>query len=244
MAVNTYFSYGGHTHPEGEVVLTAYEVIPRYSDRGRRREATYRMHIMGELIYQGAELNQKIAELIDAYSIDDQDAVLYMPDGTPTRHALYVNDPGNISGVHVAYRSWPKGDAAELCTTRTFYIRLEAIQLEPTSEIVWWQEQVRTIGTTGPQWAMIPQASGPPVPQVIYQQTPQTIIQTGMAVGLEGYPLGRMPGPLLPQWEHLDERVVETMSPQFRGRRYTDYGIRWAYKMTSPVPNNLFPNVG
>jgi len=244
MGVSTHFAYGSHVHPEGEVILTAYEVIPRYSDRGRRVEATYRMHIMGELIYQGAELNSKIAELIDAYSIDDQDAVLYMPDGTPTRHALYVNDPNNISGVHVAYRSWPKGDAAELCTTRTFYIRLEAVMLEPTSEIVWWQETVRHIGTTGPKWTMIPMASGPPVPQIIYQQTPQTIIQSGIAIGLEGYPLAKWPGALLPQWEHLDERMVELMSPQYRGRKYTHYPIRWSYRMSTPVQQNLFPNVG
>lgn len=244
MAVNTYFQYGSHVHPEGEVILTAYEVVPRYSDRGRRREAIYRMHIVGELIATGNDLLPKIQQLIDAYSVDDVDAVLYMPDGTPTRHALYVNDPGNISGVHVTHRSWPKGDAAELCTTRSFYIRLEAVQVEPTSQLVWFQESIRTIGTTGPEWTLIPQASGPPIQQIIYQQTPQTIIQSGMCVGLQGYPLGFVPGPVLPALEHLNERVIEKISPHFRGRQFTDYGIRWAYKMSTPVAQDLYPTAG
>lgn len=240
----TYFRYGNYTHDNDEVVLTAMEVIPKYSDRGRRREATYRLHLVGELIGTGSTLQDKIAELITAYEPDDQDAALYLDDGTLTRHRLEANNSANLSGVHVAARSWPKGDAAEICTTRSFYIRLEATYFEPTSQIVWYQETVRSIGTTGPAWVAIPQVTGPVIFQQIAQVTPQIIIQAGTVTGLEGYPLGNVPPPLLPTYEHQEKRTYELLSPQFRGRRYSDFSIRWAYHMSSPTAQTLIPNVG
>lgn len=242
MAVSSVFTYAGHTHPEGEVVLTKYEVLPLYTQRGHRKEAIYRMTIQGELIETGQALLDKIAVLIDAYSVDGGDAILYAPNGVATRHQLIQNVTANLSGVHVVHRSWPKADAAELATVRTFYVVLEATYAEQTSEILWFQESIRHIGTTGPRWVAIPQYSGPPIIQLIHQVTPQKILQSGMIVGFQGYPLGNVPGPILPALEHTDERVVEMMSPQYRGRKFTDYGIRWHYSMTSITPQSLIPN--
>lgn len=238
----TYFMYGNYQHDNDEVVLTSMEIVPRFSERGMRMETTYRLNLYGELIATGTELLQKIEELATVYSVDNLSAGLYMDDGTPTIHRLPQDDPNNISGVRVVHRAWPVGDAAELATVRTFSIRLEATYRDISSEILYFQEVIRHYGNGGPEWRMQHFAAGPPVPVVIAQQTSQKIEQSGMCVGYDGYPLVRVPRPILPQWEHREQRVFDTLSPHFNGAGFSEYGVRWVYVMEQPTPGTYFPN--
>lgn len=237
----TYFQYGSYTHPRDEVVLSSMEIIPTFSARGRRTERLYRLHLVGNIVETGSALLTRIQEIANVYAFDFQDAGLYMDDGTLTPHKIPQNHPDNISGVRVAYRSWPVGDAAELATTRTFSIRLEATFREPTSEIVFFQESVRAIGDCGPRWVAIPQAVGPPVYRTIAQATTQMVIQSGIVVGYDAWPLPRVPSPYYPSFEHTDERIMELTGPRYRGNGFTDYTVRWSYRFELPQAYSTLP---
>src|SRR5687768_1493993 len=99
----TYAKFGGFQHPNDELVLTKFEAIPFFNDRNQRLEVRYRCHAYGELLYEGAQLQTKINELINAYSIPNQHFGLYLDDGTLTRHKLDPNDPAAVSGVMVTH---------------------------------------------------------------------------------------------------------------------------------------------
>ena len=237
-----YWKYGNYTHPANEVNLVSVQQYPVYTDRLYRRTSRYRMTIAGELQYATqAELTTKITELMAAYDYDGYEAGLYQDDGTVTRHHLPLN--GNlISGPRIMYRDFPKGDAAEYATKRTFRVVLEAEYLEVESQLVSFQETLSFRGTGGPLWRMKMYAKGVPKPELLAQKTPQQIIQHGTVVGLQGYPLGFLPAPLFPQWEHANQRSFNIQSPRRYGNMFLDFPMTYAYVFTLPVAQDAFPN--
>lgn len=246
--------YGSFTHDPGEVNLVTFEIVPNRSSRNLRMTRTVRMHLVGEVIAPtdtaDADIPGYITTRIDAiktaYADDYQDAV-YEIDTTgsgswsATPHALY-NNSDCVSGVMVKYRSWPKGDPAEYATVRTFSITLEAEYRDVYSEILEFRESLRYIGTSGPTWEWVVPINGFPQQRWKTAYSLQQIIQKGHALGLDGYPLAVVPGPLLPNYEHTEQRVFDLHDPQNRGRAYLGYGVTWQYVMTSPVGQTLFPH--
>jgi len=236
-----YFMYGSHRHPDNEVNLAKFQQFPVFSERRLRRTTRYRMELNGELQYATqAELTTKIGELIDAYSVDGLEACLYQDDGTPTRHRL-ANRSDSVTGTRVMYRDWPKGDAAEYATKRTFRIILEAEYLEPDSEITQANEVLAFRGAGGPIWDMAIPFSGNPIPVRRSFKSPQRIVQTGLIVGLTGYPLQYVPGPIFPAWEHVDRREVSPGSAKQYGRMLLDWPISYSYHFSLPSPINAIP---
>lgn len=238
-----YFQYGSHRHPDNEVNLASFQQFPVFSGRGERRTTRYRMTLNGELQYATqAELTTKIGEIVDAYSTDGYEACLYQDDGTPTRHRL-ADLPNSVTGTRVMYRDWPKGDAAEYATKRSFRIILEAEYLEPDSQITSAHETLAMRGAGGPIWEMVTPVRG--VPRRIYRSrySPQKVIQSGNIVGLSGYPLLYIPGPIFPQWEHQDLRDSVMGTPKWHGRMYLDWPISYSYHFTLPVPQTAAPTV-
>lgn len=241
-----YWKFGGYQHPDNEVNLTSMEITTRFSPRGRPMTKLYRLHLHGELVYNGqSTLTTRINELINAYTGNtDVDCGLYQDDGTITPHKLQSSstNPNNISGVKVVYRSWPKGDPEEYATCRTFYIILEAEYKDLESQLIAFRESVSVTGTTGPRRRMVEMNLGPARWQQVSAMTRQEILQQGFAIGYDGYPLGFMPGPILPSLELVDQRYVENENPEFAGRQFVRYRTNWRYVMNSPIPQAPIPN--
>jgi len=240
-----YFQYGAHIHPPSEVNLSNFEVLYRLSERGKRMTKTVRLHLSGELCYTGqAALTTKINELINAYAFDGYDAVLYQDDGTPTPHAIYQNNADNLTGVKITHRSWPKGDPAEYATARTFYIVLEATFRDLDSEILSFRESIRFMSDGGPGGVWYNMPTGAPRYQQVCQFTTQKIIQCGECVGFDGYPLPRLPGPVLPVYEQRFRRQIDMIGPTLAGRQYTHYGVKWCYYHEAPSDQSgsVIPN--
>lgn len=250
------FKYGGYTHPNNEVNLVRFDILPQRSDRGLRRSRIVQMRLAGEISYCAADqidwtdhvlyFNHRIDELINVYADDFKDAIyeVQSPNGTwrRTSHVLMNNDVNNISGVQVVARSWPSGDGDEFATCRKFAITLQAEYLDVYSEIVSFSETLQHIGNGGPQWIWVLNSSVNPVQQVLSRKTIQKVYQQGYAVGLSGYPFGAVPGPLLPQYEHEDVRIVDVGSPRFAGQKYTEWPVHWRYFMETPNPISGIPN--
>jgi len=244
-----YLKYGGYQHPDNEARLMAFIVKPGYSPRGKRQTTVYEMHVQIEiclpLSMAGAttaeaqsHINNRIVELISVYENNYQDVSFHHDDGTKTRHSL--DNANSLTGVRITHRTWPKGDGDEYATTRTGYVVFQAEYLTVDSQIVMYQEVVRNIGTGGPRWRVQELEVGNPIVVPLNQRTAQRVIQTGMAVGLQGYVLDYMI-PLWPQFEHLDLREVSPGTPRANGQGYTHFPISWTFHMTLPAAANNFP---
>lgn len=244
-----YLKYGGYQHPDNEARLMAFIVKPGYSQRGKRLTTVYEMHVQIEiclpLSMAGAttaeaqsHINDRIVELISVYENNYQDVSFHHDDGTKTRHSL--DNANSLTGVRITHRTWPKGDGDEYATTRTGYVVFQAEYLTPDSQLVLFREVVRNIGTGGPRWRVQELETGNPIVVPLNQRTAQRVIQSGMAVGLQGYVLDYMI-PLWPQFEHLDLREVSPATPRANGQGYTHFPISWTFHMTLPAAANNFP---
>jgi hypothetical protein len=237
-----YCVYGGHRHPDNEVNLVNFEVIPQYSERGTKYASLHRVHLQGELIYTGQEnLSNAISGLINGYADNNQTFCMYRDDGTQTPHRLIQDHDDNLSGVKVVHRSWPKGDPAEYATTRTFSIVLQALYRDVESEILECRETLQFIGDGGPKWEWVKSPLGSHYQQTIFTGDTQKIIQSGRKVGLSGWPTKFEP--ILPTWEHRELRQIRMMEPIFAGRQYRNYGIAWTYVMEPPPGISATPNL-
>jgi hypothetical protein len=238
-----YFRYGGYSHTPGEVNLEQFEVQPKTTVRGKRAEVTYRLHIRGELQFTPAEeaaitdsldrqqkMSVKINALLGAYNVDGFSGGLVMSDGTPTNHYLDQLQPNIISPVRVAYRSWPRGAGDEYVTARTYYIILEADFDESASNLYEFRETLLFSGLAGPAWEYVISQTGAPLQQQLAGLTTQTVIQSGLAVGSTGWPLGYLPPPLWPAAnEHQDRRRIVPGDPKFFGVSHRYYPLSWTY---------------
>jgi hypothetical protein len=244
-----YCVYGGHRHPNNEVNLVNFEVIPKYSERGTKYASIYRVHLQGELIYTGqTDISNAIDALIAAYESNNQSFYLYHDDGTPTKHKLVQEDTNNLSGVKVVHRSWPKGDPAEYATTRTFSIVLQALYRDTESEIMEFRESLQFVGDGGPQWEWVKTPVGTSYKQDTCEHDTQRIIQSGKIAALSTWPIGNVPLPLYPLWEHRNLRQLRYIEPIFAGNpnnpyAYINYGIAWTYIMEAPYYVNAAPNL-
>ena len=238
----TIFKYGSYSHPQDEVKLVRMDAIPRY-ERGSRLEIDYIQYLEGELIYEGTTLLDAIQNLITVYGVNNQDAILCLNDGTETSHALRQNHPDNISGVGVVRRSWDGRGADELATVRTFSIILSATYRRPEIEITSYTETIRHIGSGGPMWALNPRSVGLWTQQFTTTTSPQQLIQQGSVIGYDGWPLPRIPPPIVPAFEQTWRRQVTPWNPQFRGRLFTHYRMDYTYFHLVPAPNSYLPTV-
>lgn len=239
----TYFKYGNYTHPEGEVNLIRYDVQNKLSPRGFRLSAVHTMHIGGTLLGDTqAALLTRAAEIIDNYSYDDYDAILYDNDGNASRYAMYTNQGTNLTGVRVIQKSWPKGGYEELATARTFSVTLQAEFDEVYDQVVSFRERLRFIGTGGPRIYALDLAEDAPILQQVNAYTHQKIVQVGSAVGWAGYPT--YPGPVFssPVLEHEDQREVELVGPEMMGKLYRGYEASWRYEFSAASAQVAVPN--
>lgn len=245
-----YFKYGAFQHRDNEAKLMAFFVKSELSRRNRRVKMHYEMHLQLELTLPAdgtvyttttaqAWLDSRIRQIINAYSLDGQDAIFYHDNGTPTRHSLTSGN--SLSGVRVVQRSWPTGDGAEYATTRTGYVVLRASYADVESQLFEYSETVHSIGNGTKRWRAEELEIGAPRSYDLNQRTVQRVIQTGHAIGFQGYPLAYF-GPLYgPQFEHGDLREVTPGHPRYMGNGYAYYPISWTFRFTLGTPVNSFP---
>jgi hypothetical protein len=238
--------YGTYTHPENEVNLAAFMIRPTYSDRHRRTIVRYEAHLQGEICVSPsanttalaqAEIRQRIDEIVLAYDVNGVDFAFLDNAGVATRHSLVSSQ--SISGTRVTHRSWPKGDPAEWATGRTFYVIIEADYVAPESSLVAWQEVVKIIGTGGPRVEVIETVAGAPRVQTLASQTAVRVIQQGQSIGMTNYIAP--PGPLIPAYEHQDQREIILESAQSYPNGFLYFPTKWTYHHTTPTYTAVTP---
>lgn len=236
------FSYGGYPHPENEVNMVRYEVQNLRSRRGLFYAKRIRCHITGEIQETDkADLLTRINEIIAAYEFDGG-TTSFTVDGTATPHVLGNN---SMTGVRVVSRSWPSGDPCEWANSRNFAIILEDLQnygggAGAANEVLWWEETVRWVGTTGPLWKMVPSQDGTVEGERVFPRSSQKLIQEGSSMGWTGYVVP--PGPLLPaNLEHEDQRIVTPGTPIQQGNGNAYYPFRWRYVFETDTYTEQFP---
>jgi hypothetical protein len=179
--------YGGHRHPDHEVNLVKLETVSVYSERNLRMYETRTVYLSGEIQEDDPlRMTQKIQQLQAAYASDGLDFRYHLA-ANNVPHQL-INSADCLSGVKVLQRpTFPDGDGAQLATTRSFSITLQAIYDAPESDLVMWEEEIETIGDGGPLFFIVDTVDGPQG-VVVAPRTAQYYIQKGRAVGYNSYP--------------------------------------------------------
>jgi len=252
-----YIQYGDYIHPSGEVNLEKVEAVPWWSPRNERWATLYKFHCRGDLMLTPTEddtvrgdnaarqalMNTKIDAFVNAYSVNDKTFGLYHGDNSPTRHVLDQNSSLNISGTRVLYRSWSEGGGDQYVTARTFYLIMGALYAHQDSGLYRYEERLRIVGTAANWWEWVGTPLVIPIQQQFQEFTSQRIEQFGYIVGLNTWPLGNVPAPLFPAWEHRDRRAVHYDYPEWYGADYQLYGYRWHYIMEAPTGQVAIPNL-
>lgn len=231
-SANMIATYGSYTHSveNGNAVnLARMEILPRYTDRGKKISALHRLHIHGVLLADNqADIGTKIGQLIDAYAENGQDWILWHSDGsTQSRHRLLQGHAAALSDVQVERRDWPVGDPAEYATGRTFSIIMRQEMADAESEILEYWEEIRYIGTGGYERKFVRFPTLPPIIQNTHVYSGVTMIQRGKVVALDGYPLPYVPASYAPGF--LTRTDLNFIKPTLHGKRYTHYGVEWTY---------------
>jgi hypothetical protein len=223
-----YVKIGDYTHPVNEVNLRRMEIKHRYSPRNKRLTKIITLYLEGELLASTQSgITTAIGELLDAYRDDYNEIRLYQDDDTPTYHG--IDNLDSISGVKILGRNWPKGDAAEYASKRTFSITAYSEYADAESQLVYWQETVRQIGSGGPRREVRDFYTGPR--EAITQlRTAVRVIQSGRAIGFTAYVTP--PGPIYPAAVDHESMMQEFGSGQQQGLMACFYPSRWAYVHT------------
>jgi len=228
-----YFNYGSKQFPDNQVTLFNVSKRRVLTSRGFAQYQQVNWDVYGEVIKSTqADFKSEIAAVEAAFLVDQQDAILYHDDDTESGHVLRNSD--SMNGVTVAHFSWVDGGNPEAyATERHWRAQLQAEFITIENQLATWQESLTFIGNGGPKLQVIETFDGP-VSQLIYQRTSQRIIQSGIAVGVEGWPLA--PSPMFPNLEHQDQRIITSISPRRYRNTFQDFTVRWRYVFSSPQP--------
>lgn len=233
--------YGSYAHSDNEVEV----VTDMATERGQtgfittiRKTLTITIEMVNSDPYT---LRTRVEQLKQAY-VDGYDFQLLMPDGSPSGVELISGK--SRSGTRVNRFAEPRGGADEWATKRTVLIVLEA-EYGPDffgqtgNQQVEFHESVSFIGG-GPSFIHVVVPVGPPVKQMVAEQTPYRAVQRGSAKGLGSYPdFSRV---LFPAHEKRDRRVQTKLTPEPAGNGYGAYPIEWQYEYESAAVLTADPN--
>jgi len=189
-----------------------------------------------------ASLVTAMSELITAYSLQDKD--LTWTKGSDEMHSLKNAD--TLTGIKVTnLPHFPKSSSGELTTFRTYNITVEAevaftsidLDADPFVPLILkYEETLDYTGTGGPKFGLLPTLKGKYQKQLLTETSPVTLIQSGISVGLGGYP--DPPSPLWIKDEHVDRRQITRAPTRRRGGKNLEYPIHWSYHFER---NDQFP---
>jgi hypothetical protein len=223
-----YLQYGNYQHANNEGSLQVLREGLRAAS-GILYALRERWHFDGRL--QAANTAAVITaqdSLTSNYLVDGLDATFYVDGGASFAHQLLNVDC--LGGTRVSvHPSFPSGRGGELSTYRNYTLAIEGDRILPDG-LLDWQEMITWSGG-GPRFAFLPCLNGPPVKQLVQQQTSFHAVQSGSASGAYSYPAP--PQPIWPAAEHIDQRQLVQILPQRCGRhglqQYMDYRIAWTY---------------
>lgn len=233
------FSYGSYRHALYEAGLSVQRQT-LFGPAQIERSTIERWTIQGLLQADTQDdLLAAIQAMMNAYALQGQDAVLYLPDGvTPTPHQLISSQ--TIGGVRVtqqpSFQQWRGG---ELGLYRSYTIALEAEipNPDPAAQLLDWQETLTFVGG-GPHFIYLPTLNGLPVRQQTQQFTTYKVSQTGRALGFMAWPIP--PYPIWPTAEHQDQRMLSRSTPQQvgagTGASAVQWEVSWGYQFEAALP--------
>lgn len=190
-------------------------------------------------------LNSKITALENAYATGGKDLLLLFDNGS-TLSAHFMLNSRSLGGTRiVSPPSYPEGTGAEYTTFRRYNISIAADFLPPGAfrvKFLDFQERLTFTGG-GPRFIMLQALNGPPQRQLVAQQTPFRLVQSGSQIGQ----IRRFPpnAPLFPQDEHIDQRQITEGGPvrNASGRlaRFTEFSTSWQYTFEAINPFSARP---
>ena len=164
------------------------------------------------------------------------DVGLTLNDGTtPSAHWLpHANAEG---GLKVRALNWGPVLGNEYIVRRKFQLVVSGrYLLTGTLNTVSFSEQLVVVGTSGALFNYQPVINGKWRQVYTYNRSTVQIIQQGQAVGYSYAPLENPP--LLPDWEHVERRVISTDSGQFMEGKVRNFVRSWSYNFEV---NDNFP---
>ena len=250
-----YATYGGYTMSDAnrnKVNLAAFDIIPQYSERGKKTSVIHRVTLRGELLIADglttaaqvqADLTTKIGALANAFVNNGLDFRFYQDDGTLTNHCLFNDNSAALTDVQIVQRSWPEGDPAEYATQRTYQVVLQQELADRESELLVYRETISLTGSAGRYVEWVENAAGIPIYQEIHANTMTQIVQQGEAIAMDGWPFLYIPEPIYGfPYERVKLRRLDLILPRFTGRQYVEYGCRWRYEYQVPIYARVVPN--
>lgn len=175
-----YLSYGPYKHPPGECAVSIDRTtIENAAHIPIEVQETWTISGMLSSLIGPYDLDQQIAALMAAYAENDQDLVLYLPNGAASSTAMYSAD--TLGGVRVIQQpSFPRGENSERVTFYHYAIKLvAAFPVKLDAILVDYRESIKFRGGT-PVIGWIEPAVGQPVQQMFKQQTTFKATQEGM----------------------------------------------------------------
>ena len=222
-------TYNGYAHPVGEPAVAIHRNYLR-NEALDVIAIVERWDIAGMLISNlgAGDLDAKVAATIAAYSVDGGDLSLTLPTGAVSQHSLSSSNA--LGGIRVVSPvSFPDGKGAEGVTYRNFTVSLEA-ELpisNPTSGLLSFEESLSFTGG-GPVFGHLEPVVGPPIKQLLKDESVYRVTQSGKAVGYLGWP--NYPGPLWPSSEMRNHRQETRSGPRRKRNDYCEYTVAWNYQ--------------
>jgi hypothetical protein len=227
----TVLSYGSFSSADAECTVSIRRKA-EFDARGQRWLVRHTWQVSGFLQATGTALAEAIAALEAAYSVDGNDLTL-------GPHSLISSQClGGTRVIEPPY--YPEGRGAELSTYRSYGITVEGMVLTGDGELKEWTETLSLSGDGSPRVIFLPVLNGPPVKQVVQQQTTYRGVQSGRAIGLSTWPTP--PPPLFPDAIHGDQTRIDRTDPEWLAGDKVNYAISWNYVFESADPLGTNPS--
>jgi hypothetical protein len=177
-----------------------------------------------------SDCTAKVEALETALSVPYRD-LRFVDDSSADTHVVLYNST-SLSGVRItAGPHFPASQGGEYVNWRYFEFTAEAeYALSGTqAQLLSFEERV-TIQGGGPEYVVRKARRGPPVRQLVSEQTPYVARQSGQAVGWQAYP--KAPSPIWPQWLRRSGNITHG-SPKAKGpgtARHVNFLTAWEYE--------------
>lgn len=232
--------YGSYSHETGEIELSVSRQVLETSAKTpyARQE---RWELRGQLLASSdLTMDAKVKQLATAYSENNKKLQLLLNSGKVSYLEL---DPANtLGGVRVTTPpQFPSNKGAAYVTFLPYVIVVEAIVpiSVPETRIIAFKETISRSGG-GPRRGMLETLTGPPVPQILKQQTIYRATQRGSMTTLFSNPSA--PAPIWPS-ALVGAPEITSEGPDRWGSDFLNYKISWSYTYESGVPLIGTPHV-
>jgi len=221
--------YGGYTHADDECTVSV-ESGSIYSTRLARHITKIVMSVDGRIHAANVgALTAAINTMESAYSVDNRDLILYENDGTTrTAHKLLTGTA--LGGVRITNPpSFSEVVKGEYTTWRNYHFEAEADYLALRENTLAFKETISSTGTGGPRYVYLEVIQGQPQKQLVANSTVASMVQSGSALGVLGYP--NVPTPIFSGDEDVVERNVTRVGPMRLLGVSTEFGVSWTFRM-------------